>query len=83
MNIGKNLNWYGVSYALNVDYKGKKAIKIIFWYGVSYALKVPSLLIKKMILIDSDKRPAMDYSYNAISDAFGGKYARFHIMDAI
>ncbi|XP_038680576.1 uncharacterized protein LOC119981502 isoform X1 [Tripterygium wilfordii] len=64
--------WAGCKWANTSD--GKEVRKIVlkdktFWPSVSYALKTTESLVEVLRLVDSEKKPAMGYIYNAMDKA--------------
>ncbi|KAL2326292.1 hypothetical protein Fmac_025350 [Flemingia macrophylla] len=58
---------------LSKDAKGKEVTKTVlmpsFWKNVVYILKVMAPLVKVLRLVDSEKKPAMGYIYEAMDKA--------------
>ena len=58
---------------LSKEAKGKEATKTVlmpaFWNNVLYILKVMAPLVKVLHLVDSEKKPAMGYIYEAMEKA--------------
>ncbi|XP_025980022.1 uncharacterized protein [Glycine max] len=58
---------------LSKEPKGKEAAKVVlmpsFWNSVVYTLKVMAPLVKVLRLVDSEKKPAMGYIYEAMDKA--------------
>ncbi|GKV27719.1 hypothetical protein SLEP1_g36855 [Rubroshorea leprosula] len=62
-----------VRHGLAKDSKGVKAMQTVmaatFWNGVLHALKVMGPLVSVLRLVDSEKKPAMPYIYEAMGKA--------------
>ncbi|XP_019432670.1 PREDICTED: uncharacterized protein LOC109339653 [Lupinus angustifolius] len=58
---------------LSIETKGKEATKIVlmpsFWKNVAYTMKVMGPLVKVLRLVDSEKKAAMGYIYEAMDKA--------------
>jgi len=58
---------------LSKEPKGKEVAKVVlmpsFWNSVVYTLKVMAPLIKVLCLMDGERKPAMDYIYEAMDKA--------------
>ncbi|KAH1126983.1 hypothetical protein GYH30_015813 [Glycine max] len=58
---------------LSKEPKGKEAAKVVlmpsFWNSVIYTLKVMAPLVKVLRLVDGERKPVMDYFYEAMDKA--------------
>ncbi|KAL4345290.1 hypothetical protein AHAS_Ahas11G0263600 [Arachis hypogaea] len=58
---------------LSREAKGREATNIVirpsFWNHVKYTLKIMGLLVRVLRLVDGEKKPPMDYIYEAMENA--------------